>query len=523
MTINLGTYGFGRIYPNDFGNNFFRAINLITLNTSVITEESSSVNLIKPNILLHCARITGLLTVIFTFLYALLLALKDVRENLIRFFWKIRKKQVVIVIGLNEKSYYLIKSISLQKIRIVVLTERENSIYENELKQMPRLIIVRGSLSSATILRSINAMDAEKIFLMSDKETKNVRATQELGILNEQSSAHNIPTIFVHIQNDEYAKFLRMSMNRIKSGIFIFNIYESIVRRLFLHFPPDRFYQTETAGNINVIIIGYDEMGREILLTLLKQGHYQQENQLNINIYCENAISCRDSFNQLYPLFTLNEKDFETLKEIKAVTWKNIRVVFMELPRSDFEWLKDNQPLFKDLKNSNIVNVYATLSDGIRSASYLNTILPKLNIQKKENKCDVQVFCYYNFPDSKEEQRIEEYFNELAPDIFVKCFGNFMRECSYTAIQSMALDVTAKLVNGFYLNSDKFREMIAENKPVKTWPFLNETFLENEWKIISSKDKISSQQAGDHLWVKLRIIHISVSYTHLTLPTSDLV
>ena len=200
-------------------------------------------------------------------------------------------------------------------------------------------------------------MDAEKIFLMSDKETKNVRATQELGILNEQSSAHNIPTIFVHIQNDEYAKFLRMSMNRIKSGIFIFNIYESIVRRLFLHFPPDRFYQTETAGNINVIIIGYDEMGREILLTLLKQGHYQQENQLNINIYCENAISCRDSFNQLYPLFTLNEKDFETLKEIKAVKWKNIWVVFMELPRSDFEWLKDNQPLFKHIQNSTNVNV----------------------------------------------------------------------------------------------------------------------------------------------------------------------
>lgn len=507
VTIVAGTYGFRQLYcREDFANNFFRAVNLITLNASVIDYVQISNGEITN--LLKVARITGLFTIISGFVYALLLALKDVREDLIRFVWRSLKRKVVLVIGLNEKSYHLIKSLSNEPGRIVVLTERENSVYDSELKQIPRLIVVHGSISSATMLRSVYAMEADKIFIMSDNETKNVRAAQELGIMCERSPTGTSTRIFVHIRNDEYVKLLRTSLNNmknIKSGLFIFNIYENSVRRLFLHFPPDRFYQSPSSNRIHAIIIGYDEIGKEILLTLLKQGHYQPDKKLEITVYCKEATACRAAFSSLCPLFFANGSDRRALRIIKEDTWRNIQIRFLELPRSDFEWLNDKQPIYCAVGRKDIVNIYTGLTDGIESASYLNTILPKLNILKTKSGCDVQVFCYYNFPDEKEEKRIEDYLNELAPGIFVRCFGNFVRECSADAIQSMALDEMAKLINAFYSFKPKIWKQIRDNRA--DWlQYCPNKDINEKWYGSSSKDKMSSQQAGDHLWTKLRII-----------------
>src|SRR5690606_19724905 len=102
---------------------------------------------------------------------------------------------------------------------------------------------------------------------------------------------------------------------------------------------------------------------------------------------------------------------------------------------------------------------------------------------------NAQVYCYFDFPDEQEEANIQNYFNSIAPDIFVKCFGNFLDECSSAAIESMALDEVAKLINAYY--SDLH----------------DESMINQAWAKISVKDKISNRQAGDHLWTKLRIIH----------------
>jgi len=503
-TLILGYIGFRQIDSTNgetFGNNFFRAVNLITLNSSVIESSENG----QPGILLHFARFTGLFTVVFAFIYALLLALKDVRESLIRLWW--RNKDFVLVMGLSKKSVDLIKSLSIENTRIVVLTEQENYVFENELKQLRHLSVVRGSLSSATMLNAVYALKASKIFIMSDDDSKNVRAAQELDIMCKKQADSSIPQIFVHLLNDDYTNFLRPSLNKIQSQTCIFNIYENTVRRLFLHYPPDRFYQSVHSKTIKCFIIGFDEMSKEIVLTLLKQGHYETDKRLEITVYCKEAERAKESFFKQYPTLVTNKQDTPALQLIKAEVWENIQLNFLELPQSESQWLNSEQPLFTNINHTHIINVYAGLNDGIESAAYLNTLLPKLNSIQKETHCNVQVFCYYNFPDKKEEASIENYFNAHAPDIFVKCFGNFLDECSAATIQSMALDELAKLINSFYYYIDPFKEAITKKKPVDKWPFLEGNETEEKWSQCTVNHKISNQQASDHLWTKLRIIH----------------
>jgi hypothetical protein len=521
ITIIFGIYGFEQINSSEkeiFGNTFFQAVNLITLNSSVIDEQ------IQPGLILHIARFTGLLTIVFTFIYALLLALKDVREGLIRLRW--RYTDFILVIGLSKKSLDLIKSLSREKRRIVILTEVENSVFDNEIMQIPRIIIVRGSISSATMLSSVYALSAKKIFIMSDNDSKNVRAAQELDIMSVKHPKNQTPPIFVHLLNDDYTRFLRSSLSSITTQTCIFNIYENTVRRLFLHYPPDRFYQSDQSKTLKCFIIGFDEMGKEILLTLLKQGHYENDKRMEVTVYCKDYRRCKVAFQKQYPGYFAISDDSAELKLIKDEVWNNIALQFVEIPQSENQWLRDDQPLFKDINNTHIINVYAGLTDGIEAASHLNTILPKLNYLAENKGCNTQVFCYYNFPDKKEEGQIENYFNKIAPQIFVKCFGNFLDECSSETIQSMALDELAKLINSYYNATNKFEKAVKYNLPVESWPIIPENVINAEWSECVVKNKISNRQASDHLWTKLRIIHSmnqwNYSWKNFTLSAEEL-
>src|SRR5690606_8818391 len=187
VTLISGWIGFNE-YKAGEGvlNNLFKAANLITLNNSALEDPS--------NTTLDIARCFGLITFVYAFGYALFLAFGKHRDSFIRKLWK--KKKFVLVLGLNEKSINLIKSLTQKKERVVLLTEYEDSIYDNELKRLKNLITVKGSLSSATMLEYVYAVSAKEIYIVSDNDSKNVRAAQELDILLKDKEENNKPKIY---------------------------------------------------------------------------------------------------------------------------------------------------------------------------------------------------------------------------------------------------------------------------------------------------------------------------------------
>lgn len=499
LTIVLGTIGFQKIYDEPFLNNFFRAVNLLTFNHSVI-ETNSNVDLY-----LNIARILGLITVIYAFTYALNLALKSKKDDIRRRLWLRRKDGFIVILGLNEKSLQLLYDLaSHPKNRIVLLTEDVDSVYNTELSKIKNLIVVHGSLTSSTSLKSLYILDANEIYIFSNNDTVNIRSTQEIDILKKNSSSTTEQQIYVHIKEEHHAKFLRGSLMSVNDHTHIFNIYDNSVRRLFLHHPPDRFYQYPEIECVHSFIIGFEEMGKQMLRSFLKHCHFQKGKSHRITVYAPNHTFNQEWFNQYYPMFKDASNENEALHRIQNSTWNAIEVEFLELPKSDQEWLSDNQVIYKCFKNSCMINVYSCLLNDIDSAACLHTILPKINFLSNEHCKNVQIFCYNNFADKKEEQNIEAYLNRIAPDIFVRCFGNLLDECRSEVIRGMSLNELGKLINAFYFDANQFK---SQSHNVLHWPLIDSKRKNDLWNQTSSKDRLSSLRAGDHLWTKIRIIH----------------
>ncbi len=491
LTIVFGFWGFSCNHPYDNTNNFFRALNLITFDSSVIDGDAG--------FLLHFARLTGLITATSAIGFALYAATGRKRQELKRKKWA-DKKKFVLVLGLNQKSYDLIADLSRQQ-NVVVLYPDAQNVFLPELSKLPNVMAVQGNLSSGTTLKSVCPEAAEKVFIMSDSDTENIRALQEMNVLfcrDEPAATVSEPdriNWFVHLEDEGKRRFRHDSLSvEGRNRTNIFNVYENTVRRLLLYHPIDRFYQNPRTRHAHAVIIGFDKLGRQLTLSLLKQGHYSRDKYLHIVVYCKDAADTEVGFLNEYPQFRKSayaHQDFDA--DIFTYTWSNIELRFEELPLSVVSWLDEENSLFSSIRPDTIMNIYACQDDGIQSAVYLNTLLPKIESMKQEHKADVQVFCYYNFPDKKEEAMMETHLNRLAPHTFVTCFGNFLDECSASCILDMSLDALPKLINAGYKNKQYNRAEIL-------WPELSE------------KHKQSNRQAADHLWTKIRLVWPKINW-----------
>jgi len=484
-TLVLGFIGFS----NDLGyaDNIYKSAQLLTLELSPLSSKSI-------NLTINIARFVALFFLIYAFFYGLYLALGDKRALLKLRFWR-SKKNFNIVIGLNLESKYLINDLSENlNQNVVLLYQDNNEAFLEELKLNRKVIVIKGNLTSRRTLASLFPNRAKNIYIVSSQDDINLRASQELDVIRDSKNLHNKVDQFIRIENSFKRKFLHDTLSdnsAARSNIFDFK--NNVVRRLLLLFPIDRFHQTENVNITQVVILGFKELGEELLLTLLKQGHYTKDKFLEIDVICDNYEACKRAFYEKYP--TIKSIKSNTKSIIEKYTWENIKLNFHDGENSPQYWLKESNPIYRNIRKESILTIYSTAEAAIQSASFINIFLPKLDILKSD-LCNLQMYINYNLPDKKETVIIEDYFNELAPRIPVKCFGNFTDECKQKSVHNMALEALPKLIHASYSDID-----IEET-----------TKVNNAWNICNEKDKDSSRQAADHLWVKLRTFWSEIDF-----------
>jgi hypothetical protein len=495
-TLVLGTKGFLELdAKNNFHNALFKSVNLLTFNNSVIEQDSMPLNSINLNIYqtsvslkLNIARYLGLFTAFSAFLIALYYALGIERKRLKIILWKtFCTNKYVIVLGLGEKSYDLIIDLIRKEKKVAVLASNDDSNYKSELERLGA-VFIKGNISSVKLLQRIYYTEATEIYIMSDADIDNVRATQELDRITEGVATNQ--KWFSHIQDNRLRTFLYNNLSKeSRHRLFIFDIYENTARRLQLYHPFDRFYQTAKAKETHIVVFGFDNLGKQIVLNSLRQGHFEKDKKLKISVFCIEAAIEQNRFEQSFPIFKSDNSQQKHLEAIKKDIWQNDVLNFYELPQSDADLLSRKSILFNEIITKNhIVSIYACFEDGLTSGAYLSVLLPKLNYYFNKYLCNLQVFCFYNFPDKKEEKITEKHFNKLAPNIPVFCFGNFIDECSAGFINDLALDALPKQIAYWYAQN------YGDSKQT----------IEDVWRDCSEQDKEANRQAADHLWIKLR-------------------
>lgn len=570
--LGLGTYGF---YEGCLGNtvdSFFGAANLITLNTSVFSTLSVGEQHIVMNPWLKTARILGGFLAGYAFILAFALAAG--KENVGRFrFWLHRRfgNAFTVVLGDGVKALDLTLDLTHNHGRRVIWLGNQIDASTMALVSPYRVWVFQGKITTRSSLEKTYFWLAEAVYAISDLDEDNFRCAQELDELYvaKHHPTTNGPVWYVHLQNNRQRALLQQISRRY---LRTFSVSENTARRLLLRYPIDRFVANQSAI-AEVMIVGFGELGQELALACLRLGHYTPDKRLHLTVYHrpddQPAVDAfRAEHPELFPQTTGPFAPTTALHRVRQYTFVEQGVAtdpavalpyidFRALPTAESALVDPAFSLYQAIQPDRAVSIYVCLPTGLESASLLGSLLPRLEWLKaghnqpaaSQNQTDVQVFCFYNFPDPDEEQYVEMKLNGLASYVPVFCFGNFIHECSATAIQNKSLHGIAKQIALLYAclygdstvldelpelkqvltalkidikegkagwPADKNEALIAKakrllpelhrrQKGTKTEQDELTNWLDTCWQQIKEIDRESNSQAADHAWVKLRL------------------
>ena len=390
-------------------------------------------------------------------------------------------------------------------------------------------------------LSSNQVWRADTIYLMSNSDEENIRALQELDRLQykEEENPSWLKSKFrryfmprdekrnwyLHLSDERYVDLF--SQTKILSQqvqVYSFNLWENISRRLLIQYPIDRFERDAVQKEeiAEVIIIGWSEMAREILLQILKIGHFEKGKKLQVTVFVENHREIENIFYYQFPALWYDAKDNPLYEErfasdIRKEIFPEGMIEFIETPTSDIAWF--NEPRFQQSIGKNkITSFYFCDEQTMFSAARISLLLPRIDhLQRNSNGkklFDVQIFCFFTLQDNSELIQIEHRLNAQIPNSPIIFFGNLSEECTFDAIEGRSLDKLPRLINYWYSQdklSNKGKSIQKDQRIENRIKFMKNglTDANDAWDNLSLIHKESSRYAADHLWVKLRILGCS--------------
>jgi len=519
----------------DFLDYAFKAINLATLNSSVIGDSGNC-----NNLTLNIARISGVIFLIYAFILAFI---KLTGSNLNRFWilsWRIKfliQKLLHLIsgtktdrngpydtlIGLSEQSHYLAMNLLQHGHKVIIISDDEPSTYKTTC-QLAGAVIYSDKPSLKRVFEKSKIQNSDSIYIFSQDDTQNARTLQHADRYLSEKGKNHKPKLFVHV-NDIRERYFLDNTTTIPAETFQIN--ENISRKLLREHPLDRpyyqYYQSQRiqVKKVQVIIIGFGALGQTLALHIAGNGHYHKDLPLSIKVYYEaKEDAAVKNFTAQYPCFYKNSPGYqqancasEIQQEVFLPNNSAALIEFEPLPIAENILLHDGFSIYDYIKTQHIVNIYTCIENALLSASLTNDILPYLNYLKVNQNCNLQVFCFCNLPDLQEIASIEEKLNKSANDIPVNCFGNYIEACSYSAIHQNHLDDFSKRLALWYhflyekgYNLLQLKQHWGNEKIESLDQQANEL-----WETQTESIKDANRAAADHIFIKLRSAKIENS------------
>lgn len=507
LTVGFGTWGF--ILSEEAGqdagypgvrNAFFNAVNLLTFNSSV--HEPPLEGQEQLNVVLEIARFAGLFFFINAFVVAFLLAIGSNNKNLIRFFfWRwLAGDKISLITGLNSVSYLLAITLKKGKQKVMIIDKAPDPNLKIEAAKRG-IRVVNGSPQSSTFLKRNRAVNAHTVYLLEEADADNIRTLQELDQLWVKQTQRK--HCYIHLKEARAAEFVG-KLNALSGHAIVrrLNFQETISRKLLIRYPIYR--QSQDAWRpTEILLFGFGEMGRQLLVTLLHTIQLNNGRHVNITVFAQDAGTAEAAFYEHYPCLWYNPHDnplYEApyTSEIRKEIFPRERITFKELPVSDAAYYNDDAML-RALRNENLITAYFCLEDALQGAAYLHGFLGKIALRN----FNLQIFCYCNLADDSEFDNISHMLNKQLPYTPVILFGQLIDECRVLAAGNTTIDDLPALINFWYTN-------LKEKEYWKDHPEEILQLARKEWEKLSYPHKESNRRAADHIWVKLRYTSYSL-------------
>ena len=510
FTLGTGTYGFKQIAGFDFGDAFFAAANLLTLNASVFRSFLGTNEMIQTNLWIENARMAGGIFLGYAFFWALFTAMGRENFSRIKFWWyRNSKKQspFQVVIGDGEKAISLALDLEKEGKRVAFLHQGFGEYTENIIAEK-KIWYLKGNASSKTGLEKTYFQEAGKVYVLNDSDEENFRTIQEMDEIMGQTPHKTNAQWFVHLTDLRKKSLLTTFVSRY---IQTFDINQNIARRLINENPINRFENGSTIAQ--VIIVGFGQLAEAIVMQCLRIGHFTGERHLQIKVYfMEKDQENVKHFQQAHPELFKDEGvsgEKSLIQEVQHYTFfqhAETIIEFEKLPIAESELVNPNFSLYPLINSKNCVSLYSCLDSGIDNAAFLGTVLPRLSWEKqKDDNRDVKVFCHYNFPDQAEQKVVQDKLNKITEtSVEVLCFGNYLEECMAKHIENAKLDLLAKQIGLMYEKVHSVFDDESQAKALEELKNWNLQGIEQKWQTMKEADRESNRQAADHAWVKFR-------------------
>jgi voltage-gated potassium channel Kch len=505
----------------NFGDAFFAAANFLTLNNSVFKSFLGD-DAIKVNFWIENARMMG--GIFLTYAFVLALTLATGKENISRIrFWRFRvvnkflfkffksKKPFFVVIGDGEKAVSLALDLESEGKRVAFLHQGFGEYTENIISEK-KIWYLKGNASSKTGLEKTHFRLAEKVFVLNESEDENFRTVQEMEEILKQESERTDAKWFVHLSDLRKKSLLTTFISRY---IQTFDIYQNTARRLIKDHPINRFEGGATVAQ--VVVVGFGVLAETIVMQCLRIGHFTGNKHLRIKVYfTEKEQEVVRRFQQAHPALFKGRGVFVTnrlAQLIQTYTFfqqTDILLDFEPLPLAESELINPDFSLYALIQPQNCLSLYVCLDAGIDNAAFLGTVLPRMDWLKQTTpQQDVSVFCHYNLPDLEEQKVVQEKLNSVTKEIItVKCFGNYLEECTAVNIENAELDSLAKqiakLYRKIYAEEDNDRKIALTKEELKGW---HTDDLDAIWESDKENYRESNRQAADHATIKLSLMN----------------
>ncbi len=306
FTLVLGVYGFSAIYQTKDEGSF----TLITKWFDVLYEtlklfslSSSPDDDVTKHWAISIARFTAACSVFFSIAFAAVLAAGNwFKANVMARFYH----EHCIICGLNEQSSFLIDDLLRRKHHVIVIEDDHTNPLIAEYKQTAATLIL-GDANKIDVLLKASLLKAKQLVTMTNCDLNNLDILKTvveseyspqlecyIGIDNVMSYKLFEPGAFYSIEN----------IKRQSSGLLInmFNLNELVAIELVqsMHLGKKIDTVSENAKPVQILIIGFDQIGEAILRELLLLSHFANQVKVEITIMSDEPTDFFESHHQVH-------------------------------------------------------------------------------------------------------------------------------------------------------------------------------------------------------------------------------
>jgi len=385
-------------------------------------------------------------------------------------------KNHTIVCGLGEMSFSFVSDM-LQSGEKVVVIQRENENHFVQSCKDKGAFVIEGSDFDATALQKSGIQRAKNIVCLDD-DVSNItaaivahRTARKVGHQNNISCHIHISKLNTLSDLNDIDFFTEIQLeskisnasNRKQFELLPFNFQERAARIIYSKYSPDVFSPINIdSPQPHVIIVGFNQLGKSILLQAARMSHFANQKKLKVTVLEKGASAVERMFEKAYPQLS-HVIDFS----VKELNLDNFDA-------NEFKKLQGDVP---------VVCSYLCLDEDKFSVSYIRLIIPLMKDKSHVIICTKNSDNVFSMMPKRYQKQIHRFLL-------------FDETCTRKAIVNETVDDLAKAIHNDYISKQKEAGTFNPTKKAS----------HQEWNTLSQNFKDQNRSQADNIMIKVRAI-----------------